>query len=1100
MTPFKLIYSSFHYYWKGNLGLLFGAFLASAILSGSLVVGDSVRSSLRKAAEQRLGHVQQGLLGGDRWFTETLARDVEATPVILLQGSVSAASGQVRANAVQVMGVNDSFWKLSPANKSDDLSCVMAFGSAKKRSLQGNSETVVLNEPVARKLNVKAGDTVIIRLEKPSAISRDAPLSGSTNQEVTLRRVVASIVSPENFGSFQLTASQTGSDTVFLPLADLQGSVEKVGKINGMLASKLIDLPVSLEQKRKLEDFDLKLQRVKGTSAEWELSTDRIFLDDTLSEKILQALPKSYGVLTYLVNGFTSPQAITPNSMVTALPEEVQDSRFKTQGTGDSMVISQWLADDHQLKIGDKLDMRYFVVGVGREMTEKTASFTVSGIVPMDNADLNRAWTPNFPGVSDAMNCRDWEPGFPMKLDAIRDKDEAYWKDYNGTPKAFISMATGQKLWGNRFGKLTAIRFPDSGQDEAALRSQLMTSLKLLDIGLVPRDFKAEASAAAKGSVDFGGLFVGLSFFLIGAALVFAALLFLFTIEKRAPQIGVLLALGWTTKKVRQVVLAEAALVSFIGSALGLLGGMLYTKLALAGLNGVWSSATIGLKLHYEANPLTLVIAFFSSVLVSLGTVWWVSRRLFRAQPKDLLVGEAWLSSATVLQKNRRAWVSFIPVICLLLAMGLSYAGSNSTNPEAMAGMFFGAGFLLITAGILWVSRLLRKISSSQHVATSLREIGWRNLTRRPGRSLSVIGMMSGGIFLVIAVNAFRLGADQDPSDRASGTGGFALIGESTLPIYQDLNKEAAWDEFALDDKVMKLAAIVPFRMREGDDASCLNLNRAQRPVLTAVNASLLQDRKAFVFADGSWDRLIDKKDNAIPAIADQATALWGLGKGVGDTLTYTDAQGREFQVRLVGLLKGSLLQGKITINEDQFLAKFPDAAGYKFFLIDTPLDQRESVSAHLTKQLESRGLALEFATARLAAFQSVQNTYIGIFTVLGGLGVLLGTAGLGVLAARNILERRGEFGLMQALGFRPAALRQLVLSEHTALLVAGLLLGLIGAMIAVWPNVRQSGGALPLGFLAYLIIGILVFGIVVCWLAGVLALKGKLLDAVRRE
>ena len=159
------------------------------------------------------------------------------------------------------------------------------------------------------------------------------------------------------------------------------------------------------------------------------------------------------------------------------------------------------------------------------------------------------------------------------------------------------------------------------------------------------------------------------------------------------------------------------------------------------------------------------------------------------------------------------------------------------------------------------------------------------------------------------------------------------------------------------------------------------------------------------------------------------------------------------------------------------------------------------SISNELTRSsCEARGLALETTSDRLARFSAVQNTYIGIFTILGGLGVLLGTAGLGVLAARNILERRGEFGLMLALGFRPGALRNMVLSEHAALLIGGMILGLISAAIAVFPDVRQSGGALPLGFLGLLNLGILVFGLIVCWFAGVLALRGKIMEAVRRE
>ena len=77
MTLSHFIISSARHYWRGHLGLLLGAFLASAILSGSLLVGDSVRASLRRVAELRLGKVVLGVLGGDRWFTEKLAQQVK---------------------------------------------------------------------------------------------------------------------------------------------------------------------------------------------------------------------------------------------------------------------------------------------------------------------------------------------------------------------------------------------------------------------------------------------------------------------------------------------------------------------------------------------------------------------------------------------------------------------------------------------------------------------------------------------------------------------------------------------------------------------------------------------------------------------------------------------------------------------------------------------------------------------------------------------------------------------------------------------------------------------------------------------------------------
>jgi hypothetical protein len=346
------------------------------------------------------------------------------------------------------------------------------------------------------------------------------------------------------------------------------------------------------------------------------------------------------------------------------------------------------------------------------------------------------------------------------------------------------------------------------------------------------------------------------------------------------------------------------------------------------------------------------------------------------------------------------------------------------------------------------------------------------------------------------------------------------LIGESSLPIYEDLNTKAGIDAFGLDEKLMARVKVVPFRVREGDDASCLNLNRAQKPVLVGVNPLLLVDR--FRLAGGAgWESLADlvfdrevkpkgATDNVLHplnplqgapvAMADQATAMWGLGKGVGDAVTYQNSAGEDFDVTLRGLLAGSILQGKMVTSESAFLKAYPDAAGYRFFLIDAPADQVAEVSAHLTRQLEPRGLALEPARQRLETFLSVQNTYIGIFTILGGLGVLLGTAGLGVLVARHVLERRGELGLMQALGFLPTALRSLVLGEHVALLVSGLLLGVFCALIAVWPSVSQGGGDLPIAFLATLLGGVFTFGLFICGLAVRMALKGRLLDSIRRE
>ncbi len=1060
------VLQSARHYWRGHLGLLFGTFLASTILTGSLLVGDSVRASLRRVADLRLGKIEGGVIGGDRWFTEDLARKSKAVPLILATGSASAANARVRVNGAQVLGVTDDFWKRSPRGE------VVTF----------DKSSVAINEPLARKLGVQAGGTVLVRLERPSAISRDAPLSGNTNEDVVLRRKVAAVVSAEDFGTFQLAASQIPPDTIFVNLADLQNQIEMDGRVNAMVSDSFDTLRTLLEGSRTLADFALDLKTIDGPPKEWEISTSRVFLDDTVTRK-LTGYKDDRGVLTYLVNGITSAKGATPYSMVTAVGK----------GRNDEITITQWLADDQQLAVGDEMTIQYFVVGLGRELTEQSATFKVAAILPMDNPMVTQAWTPEFPGVSDVDNCRDWQPGIPMDLKAIRDKDEAYWDEFKGTPKAFISLEAGQKLWANRFGKLTALRLPNEGQTLEAKTNVLTLRLNLADIGLTPRALRGEARAAAKGSVDFGGLFVGLSMFLMAAALVFAALLFLFTLERRAAQIGLLMAVGWTRGMVRGAWLREAGVIAFAGTLLGVLGGVGYTQAALHGLSAVWTGATQGLPLIFHASAGTLLGASFGTLVVVLLTLWWASRRLFRVQARDLLAG-SWSAdklepSGTLPKRSKVApW-------CAGLALVLLASAFFVKNPQAVAGMFFGSGMLLMIAGLLLLRGWMRR-DSVAGLARSLRQIGARNIARRPSRSLAVIGMMAGGIFLVVAVNAFRMDAGDD-TDPGSGTGGFALTGESSLPVYEDLNSKAGWEAFGLDEKLMAGTRVVPFRVREGDDASCLNLNRAQKPVLVGVDPAKLTG--TFSFASGSWDKL-EPPEFFVPAIADQATAMWGLGLGVGDMLDYQDSNGNVFPVKLVGLLAGSVLQGKMIISEEAFLAKYPDAAGYRSFLINAPREQAREVAEHLTRQLEQRGLALEPARQRLELFLSVQNTYIGIFTVLGGLGVLLGTAGIGVLIARHVLERRGELGLMQALGFQAGALRWMILGEHAVLLVLGILLGVATAALAVIPQLIGAGGALPVVFLGQLVAAVLGAGLLVCVVAVTRAVRGNLTEAVRRE
>jgi len=717
---------------------------------------------------------------------------------------------------------------------------------------------------------------------------------------------------------------------------------------------------------------------------------------------------------------------------------------------------------------------------------------------------------PDFPGLSDKANCRDWKPGFDFDATRMRDKDQDYWTKFRGTPKAFVTLKTGQEMWGNRWGNLTSIRYPAGTKREQVER--IAAFIDPAALGFRTVNLREQALAATNAPVDFGELFVYFSFFLIAAAAVLTGLLFTFTIEQRAAEAGLLLAVGWPVKKVRRLFLREGFVLALIGSLAGALLAALYTKGVLHALAGVWGGATGGTRFVFAPSAVTMAIGVVSGVFVALIAMWLASRRLFKIEAAALLNGTNSETNGNrgetqAKRKSAGGKLALIAAVCVVGAVALAVFAKGN------AGAFFGAGALLLIAGCLFSLARLRKVAGGSGAET-IAQLGARNTSRRRGRSMATIVVLASGVFMVIAVDSFRKGAPEDSARRSdgvairdSGTGGFAFIGESSAPIYEDLNSAKGRDGYALDDKLMSGVHVVQMRVRDGDDASCLNLNRAVQPRLLGVDFSELKD-KPFAL---DWPGV--KADGAVPGVVDANTLQWAMQKKIGDVLEYPGERGESVRVKFSATVDGSVLQGLVLIPERDFVAKFPNTAGYRFFLVDCPqkngeatdkyLTRKNDVRDHLTKQLGDRGLELTPAVKRLAEFNEVENTYLSIFQVLGGLGMLLGSAGLGIVVARNVFERRREFGLLEAVGFTPQTLRRLVFAEHRWLIIGALGIGAVSALTAVWPRFFGNGAQaahFPWRGILTLLAGMALLGAFWAWLATRLALRRSQLPALRTE
>lgn len=1095
MSWWRFILKSLWYARRTHGAVLLAAAVGTAVLVGALAVGDSMRYSLGQSMVHRLGSTQMALTVPHGFVTADLGvrlsdtLDAHVAPVLFSRGIVSDSSGAKRLNQVNVYGVDHRFFEL--ASGGDPLEAL-------------DADSMVLNDAVLQKLGVKAGDTVVLRLDKPEALSRDLVLVSQDNRSVASRLTVGAVATPDQMGRFSLEANQAVALNVFVPLDWLGERMDRRGMANVLLVSDTAatedQANAAIQTCWDANDVGLEVAALSQGRA-YELRSRRVFFETALSDVLLDQADEASGVLTYFVNQLQANDRHTPYSMVAAVHGPALG--LPVLGAHD-MVVTQWLADDLGLAVGQDVTLAYYVPGVQqRGLLERQKAFQVSRIIPMDHAAVDANLMPDFPGMSDVDNCRDWDTGVPVVLDEIRDKDEDYWDQYRGSPKAFVSLAAGQALWANQFGDLTAVRVAGSREAAQARVSTLLATLDPAALGLYFNPVRALSEQALAQGTDFGPLFLGLSMFLIVGAMVLTGLLFAFAIESRADQTGLLLALGMRTRSVMGVYLLEGVVLSVVGAVVGVVLGLLYARALTLALNHLWQGAIASALVVFFASPKSCVIGAVSGLITAVIAMVVTLRSQRLLQARALLAGD----TGTQIKPRRdrvNLWVA-VAALAGAVAMIGAVPGDDS---QAMAGLFFGAGALCLVFGLCLSDWLLGRLLKAWHRQTlSTKSLALRNTTRRRSRSVAVICLLAVGVFVVVAVCANRRDPRAQSLSRTSGTGGFAWIGQFSAGILQNINAPEGQDDLGLDRSLLAHTGFVPMRVHDGDEASCLNLNRAQSPRLLGVDPNALADRGAFTFVktsevtDDPWRLLnLDLGPNDVPVITDFSTMQWGLGKKLGSSLGYRDDQGRAFNARIVAVLSNSMLQGNLIMAESQFTARFKSEEGYRQILVETDPNQADEVGDHLENRLQDLGLSLTGSRERLAALSRVENTYLDMFLALGGLGLALGSVGMALVVLRNVLDRRAEFAMLRAVGLDRAHIQRLAFYEHWGLLLAGLFWGTVAAAIAVTPAVRMSSYRVPYIGIILLLAGMALFGALWVWLAVQAALRGALMESLRSE
>ncbi len=1148
MRTATLLKRSLTYYWRTNLAVVAGVAIGVAALAGALLVGDSVRASLRELFLERLGKVDYAI-SSSGFFREKLASDLQldsqfsdafhaACPLIVLEGLVTHQESGRRGSGVRVYGVDERFWKFHAAPATQRLA----------------NREVFLSSALAEELGGKTGDTVLLRIQKPEAVPAEWLHGRKGNAGRTIRLAIRKVLPASALGEFSLHPQQGQVRAVFVPLQRLQQELELEGKVNTILvserdpgpertnAAKLERLGKLLKDTFTLEDLGVQL-RVLEQRRSLVLESDSGLINDPLAQAARETANRldlhASAIFTYLANRIRSGSREIPYSLVAAIDREQYEA---LQGTAarraplpsasvlpssslPPIMLNDWAARDLAVREGQTTSLEYYVwEQQGRLLTRK-AQFQLTGIVPIEGVAADADLAPEYPGITDSDNLGDWNPPFPIDLGRIRPRDEQYWDQYRTTPKAFILLEKGQELWQSRFGKLTSLRLfvkeppaapaapPGSHRLQAALESYRKSLEDALDptrMGFSISAVRAQGLRASRGATDFGEYFLYFSFFLVISALLLTGLFFKLGVEQRLTEIGVLRAIGFPGARIRALFLTEGLTLATAGSLLGLPVALAYGWLIMHGLRTWWADAVGTRLLTLHISSTSLALGGMGGILMAAISIAWTLRGLRSITPRGLLGGTLESSRQPSLKAQRAFWlgIAFSLLGCVLLV------GASRQWIGQVAG-FFGAGTVLLAAFLFyqwgWLVRGRRALLSGSGVK-GVSRLGFRNTTYRPGRSILSIALIASATFIVVAVGAFRPSAPA-AVDPTSGTGGFPLLAESLLPVHFDLNTNSGKEGLNLsvdETATLQKVTFVPFRLKPGDDASCLNLYRPQNPRILAASSAFIRSGR-FSFQDSLASSAAEKEnpwllleaepaDGAIPAIADANSMTYVLHRKLGEEFLLRRETDRPVRMRLVGALADSVFQRELLISEKHFLRLFPDQQGSRFFLLDMPSQQVEPLTGLLEEGLTDYGFDVVSTEGLLAGFHRVENTYISTFQTLGALGLLLGTLGLAAVLLRNVLERRRELALLRALGYRSVDLGLIVIAENALLLSGGLVAGALSALLAVAPPLVTRGGQLPVLSLGSMLLPVLFTGLAASALATIAALRSPLLPALRAE
>jgi len=601
MSILNYIKRSIIYYKKQHIASFSGTIVAAAVISASLILGASVKGSLKDLIALRLGNTHQIITSGSRLMTDSLTRiisdetGVKIAPVLFMSCSAISDSGLSKMN-VNLIGIDSSFQYFS-ARAPDYI----------------EPGEVLISENLSKAIHIKSGDEILIKIENLGFIPLNTPLTRSPASNISLR-VKITAIAPKDIAMLNLEHNQNEFFNIFIEKNTLERKLKLKQRSNlafifNNFKGENINISNYLQKNYQLEDAGISIS-MNAFSNEIEISSQRVFIDSVISQKLERSNISFKHTLSYLVNAISIENRSTPYSFVTAINDTLIHK--------NEIIVNSWLADDLEVKVGDTVQLEYYVIGPLRTISTAHKSFKVSSIISLEHPLSDSTYMPHFPGLSDAGTCKDWDAGIPVDFKKIRNKDEEYWNRYRGLSKAFVSLEDGLSMWKNQYGNATSIRINKNTHSIGQINSLLKGNIRFESLGFNLINVKEQANFAADNAVDFAELFLGLNFFVILAALMLTAMLLSFNLASRRNDCFLLKALGIPHKKIFSIFFFESLTIQSIASAIGAMLGLPLSALLIYLVNNQWNAIVRNDLVSLHSDFTIIIIAFIAALFAAM--------------------------------------------------------------------------------------------------------------------------------------------------------------------------------------------------------------------------------------------------------------------------------------------------------------------------------------------------------------------------------------------------------------------------------------------------------------------------------------------------